>query len=356
MPSLLTLPNVLAGILALSLNAYVLMGGADYGGGVWDLLASGPRREKQRALVSDAIGPIWEANHVWLILVVVLVFTCFPPAFARLAIVLHVPLSLMLVGVVLRGSAFTFRTYDSKRDAVQRRWGTTFAIASVVTPILLGACVGAVASGRVGDADLARGFRSALLDSWLTPFALSVGLFTLVLFAYLAAVYLTLEAATSGSHAEEEALHEDFRKRALASWAAVLAAALLVLLLSGEAAPRIRAGLTEGGWALLLHLVTGAAALAALWALWSRRYAIARAAAIVQVSCILWGWAWAQFPYVVPHTLTIDAAAAPRATLELALIGVVVGFGILVPSLWYLFRIFKGEGRPRAFERVEEQR
>ena len=339
MPSLLTLPNVLAGILALSLNAYVLMGGADYGGGVWDLLASGPRREKQRALVSDAIGPIWEANHVWLILVVVLVFTCFPPAFARLAIVLHVPLSLMLVGVVLRGSAFTFRTYDSK-----------------VTPILLGACVGAVASGRVGDADLARGFRSALLDSWLTPFALSVGLFTLVLFAYLAAVYLTLEAATSGSHAEEEALHEDFRKRALASWAAVLAAALLVLLLSGEAAPRIRAGLTEGGWALLLHLVTGAAALAALWALWSRRYAIARAAAIVQVSCILWGWAWAQFPYVVPHTLTIDAAAAPRATLELALIGVVVGFGILVPSLWYLFRIFKGEGRPRAFERVEEQR
>lgn len=350
--SLLTLPNVVAALVVLSLNAYAVMGGADYGGGVWDLLASGPRKKAQRALVADAIGPIWEANHVWLILVVVLVFTCFPVAFARLAVVLHVPITLMLIGVVLRGSAFTFRTYDSKRDAVQRRWGTTFAIASVVTPVLLGVCLGALASGGVGEADLARGFRSVLLDSWLTPFALAVGLFTLVLFAFLAATYLTLEAATSARRDEEEALHDDFRRRALWSGVAVFAAALLVLLLAGAAAPRLRAGLTEGGWALALHLVTAAAALTALAALWTRRYAVARIAAIAQVSCILWGWAWAQFPYVVPPSLTIAAGAAPPITLALTLIGVAVGFTVLVPSLWYLFRIFKG--RETAFQRVGE--
>src|ERR687884_759435 len=107
------LPYLLAGILVLSLNAYVLLGGADFGGGVWDLLARGPRRDAQRALVADAIGPVWEANHVWLILVVVLLFTCFPVAFGALSVALHVPLVLMLVGIVLRGSAFTFRTYDS---------------------------------------------------------------------------------------------------------------------------------------------------------------------------------------------------------------------------------------------------
>ena len=127
MPSDITLPVILAGLIAVSLNAYVLFGGADFGGGVWDLLATGPRRDRQREVISHAIGPIWEANHVWLILAIVLTFSCFPPVFARLGTVLHIPLSLMLVGIVLRGSAFTFRTYDDEHDAVQRRWGRIFA-------------------------------------------------------------------------------------------------------------------------------------------------------------------------------------------------------------------------------------
>ena len=147
MPDLLTLPNAVAAVILFSLTAYALLAGADFGGGVWDLLASGPRRRAQRALIADAIGPIWEANHVWLILVVVLLFTCFPPAFASLGIVLHIPITLMLIGIVLRGSAFTFRSYGSERSETQRRWGTIFAIASVVTPVLLGVCVGAVAAG-----------------------------------------------------------------------------------------------------------------------------------------------------------------------------------------------------------------
>src|SRR6476659_10900712 len=142
----LTLPEVAAWIIVVALNAYVLFAGADFGGGVWDLLASGPRRGRQRDVIAHAIGPIWEANHVWLILAIVLTFTCFSPVFARLGTILHIPLTLMLVGIVLRGSAFTFRTYDSQHDATQRRWGRIFASASVLTPVLLGICIGAVAS------------------------------------------------------------------------------------------------------------------------------------------------------------------------------------------------------------------
>src|SRR3954462_8591605 len=146
----LDLADFVAGCLALSLNVYVLLGGADFGGGVWDLLASGPRRARQREVIAHAIGPIWEANHVWLILAIVLTFSWFPPVYARLGIVRHIPLTLMLVGIVLRGSAFTFRTYDSQHDATQRRWGRIFSSASVIPPILLGISIGAVASGRVG--------------------------------------------------------------------------------------------------------------------------------------------------------------------------------------------------------------
>src|SRR4029077_1276730 len=131
--------------------------GADFGGGVWDLLASGPRKRQQRHLVEEAIGPVWEANHVWLILAVVLLFSCFPAAFAQLSIRLHIPLSLALIGIVLRGSAFAFRSYGGLRDDVQRNWGRLFAIASVVTPLLLGMAVGAVAAGAIGEAGRGEG-------------------------------------------------------------------------------------------------------------------------------------------------------------------------------------------------------
>ena len=146
------LPEIVAGVMMLALNAYALSGGADFGGGVWDLLARGPRREAQRTLIASAIGPIWEANHVWLIIVVVMLFTGFPSAFASLGIVLHIPLSLMLVGIVLRGAAFVFRSYGSGDHAGRRAWGRVFAIASTMTPLLLGAIIGAIASGAVGDA------------------------------------------------------------------------------------------------------------------------------------------------------------------------------------------------------------
>jgi cytochrome d ubiquinol oxidase subunit II len=341
------LPEFAAGAMAVGLTAYVLTGGADFGGGVWDLLASGPRRDAQRALVAEAIGPIWEANHVWLILVVVLCFTCFPAAFAALSTVLHIPLTLMLVGVVLRGSAFVFRAYDVRRDAVQRRWGLVFSVSSLVTPVLLGVCLGAVAGGAVGAATAAgpadpRGFVAHFVRPWATPFAASVGALVLALFALLAAVYLTVEAAAPGTPAGR-ALARDFARRGLAALVAtaVCAAAALALAPPRVAVSQVVAG---GAWAAALQGVTLAAAAGTALALRGGRWRLARFAAQGLASCLLWGWAWAQFPDVIPPGGTAAALAAPPVTLALALGTLGAGTLVLLPSFVYLFRVFKRAG------------
>jgi cytochrome d ubiquinol oxidase subunit II len=326
------LPLLLAAVLTLSLAAYVLFGGADFGGGVWDLLASGPRRDRQRDLIAHAIGPIWEANHVWLILAIVLTFTCFPPVYARLGTVLHIPLSLMLVGIVLRGSAFIFRSHHTDRTS-QDRWGRVFAIASLLTPILLGMCIGAVVSGRVVE-DPTSSFTDQFVLPWLTPFTAAIGGLTLAMFALLAAVFLTME-----THDPE--LADDFRRRALWAGLAVFATAFLSLALSTDQAPVVREGLIGSGWALPFHLLTGAAALAVLGALWMRRYRLARMAVGVQVLCIVGGWGMSQYPLILPPDLTIAEAAAPPVTLRLTMLVLMGGSVVLLPSLIYLFRVFK---------------
>jgi cytochrome d ubiquinol oxidase subunit II len=318
---MLLLSHSVAGIILVALTAYVLLGGADFGGGIWDLLADGPRKTRQRELIAHAIGPVWEANHVWLILAMVLLFTCFPRAFARIAIALHVPLTLMLIGIVLRGSAFAFQVYGGGGGG-----GRVFAIASLVTPVLLGMCVGAVASGAIGSAAGIPGetFYALYVAPWLTSFSIAVGLLTLTCFAYIAAVYLTLETT-------DPELQADFRQRALVSGVWLLMMAGLALALAPH-----RNVLDHR-----LGVLMGVAALAAFWALWQRRYRLARVAAAGQVGLILWGWGVAQYPYMLPPDLTIAGAAAPRKTLELVLIAVGVGAVVLFPSLYYLFKVFK---------------
>ena len=333
-------PELVAGAIVVALTAYVLMGGADFGGGVWDLLARGPRAAEQRRLVSHAIGPIWEANHVWLIVAVVLVFSGFPAVYGALGTVLHLPITAMLVGIVLRGSAFVFRTYGSRDDRAQLRWGRVFAIASTITPLFLGIAVGAVATGRVGEAahrlTTARpgempSFAALFVAPWLSPFPVAIGILTLALFAFLAATYLTLEAP-------DGPLREDFRARALGAALAVFVVAFAALFLSGAHAVRMHWGLTAAPWALPLQLATGAAAVTAIAALWTRRWALARLAAAAQVVLIVWGWAIAQYPWMIPDELTIRATAAPRETLTLLLAILGMGALILVPSLAYLMR------------------
>ncbi len=331
-----------AGALLVALTFYTLFGGADFGAGVWDLLAFGPRRQAQRALIAAAIGPIWEANHVWLILAIVVLFNAFPPAFAAISTALYIPLTIMLIGIVLRGAAFIFRSYDAQAENGQRWWGRIFAIASIVTPVTLGICIGAISSGRIRVEN--RIVTTGFVAPWLAPFPLSVGGFALVIFAFLAAVYLTVEADAPG-------LRDDFRRRALLAAAAVDAMALLVLMLSGDGAPRIRSGLVESLWAWPLLIVTGIVAVGALWALWARRFFLARAAAAAQVALILWGWGMAQLPYLVTPDITLQNAAAPPVTLRLLLTFLILGAVVLFPSFYLLFRIFKGE---RAFAIMEE--
>jgi cytochrome d ubiquinol oxidase subunit II len=187
------------------------------------------------------------------------------------------------------------------------------------------------ASSRVGAAS----FGDVFVSPWLAPFPVAVGGFALALFAFLAAVYLTIEATDDG-------LREDFRRRALAMAVVVFVLAALALLLSFSGAPRVAKGLMGSRWSILLHACTAVSAITAIAALWTRRYAVARVAAAAQVSCILWGWALSQYPYVLPTTLTIRAAAAPSITLRLLLIGLAIGFAILIPSLRYLFKTFAG--------------
>ncbi|MGH8337290.1 MAG: cytochrome d ubiquinol oxidase subunit II, partial [Gammaproteobacteria bacterium] len=302
----------------------------------WELLASGPRAGKQRKAIADAIGPIWEANHVWLILMIVLLFTGFPRAFSTMMTALNIPLTIMLIGIVLRGSAFAFWKYGPKADAVQRRWATLFGAASFFTPFFQGLIVGALTTGkiRVKDGHVITGF----FAGWLTPFALACGVFALALFAFLAATYLTLDTR------DEPELQNDFRRRALWSGLALAPVAFVVFVTSREGAPEMYHELTQW-WAPLLLASTSVFAIGAFVALWMRWFGVARAAAAGQVTLILVGWSLAQYPYLVTPDVTIDNSAAPAATLRLLVLALGAGSIVLLPSLAFLFHIFKGKDK-----------
>ena len=325
-------PLALTAALAIvaALVVYALSGGADYGGGVWDLLARGPRAERQRELIAHAIGPIWEANHVWLILAIVVLFTGFPPAFGRITKVLHVPLFLMLLGIVARGAAFSFRSYGNPQGDAPPHWGRIFALASLLTPLLLGVVLGAIAAGTVPAEP-----RSAadFFTSWWGIFPLSVGLYALVMFAFLAAVYLAFEA-------EEADLQEDFRRRALGSGLLLGFLAAAVLAVAGLRVPEILHDLTRTPWSWALHAATAAVAVVTLVALWRRRFRWARLGASLQVSLIILGWAFSQYPHLVKPDLTLWEAAAPPVTLRLLLGALTAGAVLLFPSFFYLYRVF----------------
>lgn len=333
-----------AWVMLAGLLLYTLLGGADFGAGVHDLLARGPRRREQQQRIADAIGPIWEANHVWLILVVVLLFTGFPRAFAAWMTALHVPVTLVLLGIVARGSTFVFRHYAPREDEERRRrYGAVFAWASVATPVLLGVVLGTGASGALEWNDDGV-YVSGFFAPWLRPFPWAVGLFTLSIFAFLAAVYLCVEV-------EDEDLREDFRRRALLSAVAVGATALLAWVLARDGAPQLAVDLAKSRWTWPLQIATGGAAVATLLALWMRRFRLARACAVLQVTGIVLGYGLAMSPYVLVPSLTIADAAAPETTHVLLLWALGLGALVLFPSLFALFRVFKGR---RAFGVLDE--
>jgi cytochrome d ubiquinol oxidase subunit II len=323
--------ELIAGVLWLALTAYAVLAGADFGGGVWDLFASGPRAHEQRNAVAEAMGPVWEANHVWLIFMITGLFTAFPVTFGVLALALYIPFTIAMTGIVLRGASFAFRAHGAEAVGPTSPWGVIFGVASVVTPFFLGTAAAAVASGSIHapGGHLVSGY----LDGWTTPLAIVIGLFALSICAYLAATYLMVE------NEDRPALLADFRRRAIAAALVSGALALLAVAISFFEGSRLLASLTGRGLPLfVLALLNGPLA---LWAVWRSRPRIARAAVIGQVVLVLWAWAIGQWPYLVPPDLTISATAAPAATLTGMLVVIAVGGVLLLPSLWLLFRVFK---------------
>jgi cytochrome d ubiquinol oxidase subunit II len=334
-PALETVPigwaTALYVIIGIGLVAYSLTGGADLGAGLWTLLASGPRKEEQQKAARLAIAPIWEANHVWLIFVIVVMFSAFPRAFATISIALHIPVALALVGLVFRGAAYSFHAYGIQAERTRAYWAHVFTWSSLITPFFLGSVIGALGSGaiRVQGGQVTTGF----VAGWTTPFALAVGLFALGLFGLLAAVYLAAE--TSGE------LSEDFRRRALAMEivAAVLAAG--VFLLAIRHAPELSLGLARSPFTWPVQLATASAALATLVLLYKRRYRIARFTVAMQVGLVILGWGAAMDRRFVMPDISIMNAGSQGSVLPYLVLALGCGTLLLGPALWYLYRVFK---------------
>jgi cytochrome d ubiquinol oxidase subunit II len=323
----MTTADLLLLVMVGGLTAYALLGGADFGAGVWDLLASGPDAAGQRRLIVRSLGPVWEANHVWLIFVIVAMFSGFPAAFGVVGSTLELPLALALVGIVLRGSAYVYRAYGAGAAGPDHWWGRVFAVASTVTPFMLGVAGAAMASGQARSGDPTAPLRS--------PFGLVAGALAVAGTAFLAAVYLCRDASAAADTAH---LVDGLRRRALGSALVTgcLAAALLPLLWAD--APAVAHRFPARG--LPFVVVSAFAGLAALFLIWRRRYGSARLAAGLAVACVVWGWAAAQYPDLVVGHVTARAAAAPVANINALLIAIVVGMALLIPALVVLFRVF----------------
>jgi cytochrome bd ubiquinol oxidase subunit II len=315
--------------ILLGLAAYTLLAGADFGAGFWTLVSGGPGRAGIREHARHSMGPVWEANHVWLIFVVVVCWTAYPVAYASIVSTLTVPLFVAGVGIILRGAAYALRG-QLEETRHQRSVEIVFALSSVLTPFALGTAVGAIASGRVPVGNAA----GNLLTSWLNPTSVFVGALGVATSAYLAAVYLAADARRT----QARWLELEFRSHAL--WAGAIAGALACagLLVVRQDAPLLWNGLTQGG-GLVAVCVSAAAGLLTLGLVWRGTFGLARASAALAVAAIMAGWAIAQRPRFLPG-LTIDQAAAGPSTLIAVIVAVAIGAVVLVPSLLLLFGLF----------------
>ena len=320
-------------LIWLSLITYAALGGADFGGGIWDLFSLGPEQDEKRRLIVNALGPVWEANNVWLIYLVVGLYTAFPLVAATLATALFIPFSLALIGVVLRGASFAFRTHFGNSVTMKEAWGRAFGIASVLTPFLLGTCAAAVAGGQIRVRNGA--IPVALFHPWLTPFALVIGAMALALCATIAPIYLTVEA----QRAKNAKLVNAFRTRAFTGGGFLAALGLAGLALAPSEAPLLWHGMLDHAlWAVVVTMLIGLATAAALF---FKRFRLARALIALEIGAFLGTWGLAQLPYIIPPDLTLTNAASPPATLWAFFITALIGMLVLIPSLWFLFHVFK---------------
>jgi cytochrome bd ubiquinol oxidase subunit II len=321
-----TAVDAVAVVLWVGVTLYVVFGGADFGTGFWDLAAGGAARgERPRGLIDHAIGPVWEANHVWLIFCLVVLWTGFPRAFAAVMSTLYVPLSLAALGIVLRGAGFAFRK-ATMGAAARGAYGAVFAISSILTPFFLGAALGGIASARVPARRVGN-----LVTSWVNPTSLFVGILAVAICAYLAAVFLAIDARRLG----QANLERYFLRRALAAAVVAGAAAIAGFFVLRADAPDLYRGLA--GKALPLVAVSVACGVTVLFLLARGARMGTRLLAVGAVATMVWAWGVAQYPYLLPETLTVAGGAAVAPTLRAILIVFVAALVVVGPSLALLF-------------------
>jgi cytochrome d ubiquinol oxidase subunit II len=321
--------DAVAGVLWIGATLYAVFGGADFGAGVWSLLAGRDERgERARGLIDWAIGPVWEANHVWLIFVLVVLWTAFSVAFESIMSTLFIPLSLAALGIVLRGSGFAFHKL-ARQLRYRRIAERVFGLFSLLTPFFMGTVVGAVASGRVPVGNAA----GDAVTSWLNAVSLITGALFVATGAYLSAVFLVSDAR----RADDPGLERYFATRALI--AALVAGAIAVAgIIAFRADARyIYDGLVGDG--LPLVIASGLCGIGVLVLLWRGQRRGSRPLAIGAVVAVIWGWGVAQFPYLLPQTLTIKDGAASSATLTGVLITFGVAVVVVIPALAFLYTL-----------------
>ncbi len=338
--------DVCLAFIVLGLTAYGVLGSADFGAGLWDLTAGGARRGgRVRGLVQRSMSPVWEANHVWLIFVLAIFWTAFPVAFGSVFSTLYVPLALAAVGIIFRGAAFALRGQAATMNEA-RGLGALFALASVLIPFCLGSAIGGVASGRVKVGNAA----GDVWSSWLNPTSVLIGALGVVTGAHLAAVFLAGDSRRAG----QPDLARAFRARALGAGAVTGAAALVALLGVRSDARPLYDGLTSGSGlaAIVVSVVAGVATLALIW---TGRFELARFPAAVAVAAVIAGWVLANAPELLPGQLTIDEAAAADATLTALVVSIGLGLVILVPALFYLYRLVLQGRLDQAYEPLDQR-
>jgi cytochrome d ubiquinol oxidase subunit II len=322
-------------ILLVAIIFYGVLAGADFGTGLWDLTAGGAARgARPRELIDHAIGPVWEANHTWLIFCLVLLWSGFPTAFSAIMTTLYIPLGIAAFGIVLRGSGFAFRKV-SMRTAEQRLNGIAFASSSVITPFCFGAVAGGIASGRVPTAG-----HGDPLSSWLNPTSILGGILAVVTCGYLAAVFLTAEAHREG----EPDLEQWSRRRAIGAGIVAGVVAVIGLFVLRHDAHRLYSHLVDRGWPLiLLSAAAGVAALVASLRPGRFQPALVRPFGALAVAAVLAGWGAAQYPYLLGTHLDIHDASAPPATMDALAVVAVAALLLVVPSLaWLLMLTHRG--------------
>ncbi|HEX6116397.1 MAG TPA: cytochrome d ubiquinol oxidase subunit II [Solirubrobacterales bacterium] len=338
--------EVCMALVVAGLTAYAVLGGADFGAGVWDLTAGGAERGGRiRGMVQRSMAPVWEANHVWLIFVLVILWTAFGEAFGSIFSTLFVPLTLAVAGIICRGAAFALRGQAATINEA-RVLGAIFALASLLVPFFLGSSLGAVAAGEV-PAGNAEGDE---FSSWLSPTGITVGALAVCTSAYLAAVYMAADSARGGL----DDLVQAFRTRALISGVAAGALAIGALFVLREDAEILYDGLTSGA-GLAFVIASAIAGVATLGLVFRSRFDLARWSAPGAVAAITIGWFVAQSPYVLPTDLTIDQAAASDATLIATLISVAVGAVLLVPSLYLLYSLVLRGRLDQSYEPLDQR-